>query len=124
MKLLEPWGNIMDAVLKLICIIFILFLFFVVVFLPYDIAKKRGLDKGQQVVICVLCWLTLIVPFLWIVAIIMSVVCKPMEYEYVEEVEEDDDMADLDKLEKLHNLYKGKVITKAEYEKYKKKIMG
>lgn len=111
----------MEAVLKLVIIAILLYLFFTLVFLPFHIARNRGIDKGQTSVICILCFLSFVLPIIWVVAIIMSVVCKPVVAVVEEEKEKD---LDVDKLAKLHELYKDKVITKAEYDKQKKKIMG
>lgn len=99
--------------------LFILALLLCILWIPVIISKNRGLDKDQRTGI--LCCTILGIFFfpVWIVGIILACVLKPK----VIEGKKDDD-TDLERLEKLHRLYKNKIITKAEYDKQRKKIMA
>lgn len=96
----------------------ILALVLYIVWLPVIIAKKRGLDGDQKTGIACCAILGIFFFPLWIVGIILACVLKPKV------IEEKDGDTDLERLEKLHTLYKNKVITKAEYDKQREKIMA
>jgi len=90
-----------------------------VIWLPITISKKRGLDSEQKTGVACCTILGIFFFPLWIVGIVLACVLKP---KVVEDKKDDD--TDLERLEKLHTLYKNKVITKAEYDKQRKKIMA
>lgn len=94
-----------------------------IIWLPVTIAKKRKLcDERLTGIMC----LTILGIFcfpLWIAGIIMACVLNPQPKDKEVKEEKSDD-SDLERLEKLHTLYKNKVITKAEYDKQRKKIMA
>lgn len=101
----------------------ILALVLCIIWLPVTISKKRNLDNEQRTgILC--CTLLGILFFpLWIIGMILACVLKPQTKDKVVKEEKSDD-SDLERLEKLHTLYKNKVITKAEYDKQRKKIMA
>lgn len=94
-------------------------MFFIVVlcvaflYIPVMIANARGIYGTEHTVIVVLSILGIFFGLTWFVALILSLVwgCECFTGD------------SLDKLEKLSRLYKDKVITKAEYERMKAKIM-
>lgn len=94
-------------------------MFFIVVlcvaflYIPVMIANARGIYGTEHTVIVVLSILGIFFGLTWFVALILSLV-------WGSECFTGDS---LDKLEKLSRLYKDKVITKAEYERMKAKIM-
>ena len=113
--------EVFDVMLALIIGVIFLGVLITVVRIPIIIAKSRGVTGNEYSIISFLSWFGLVVPILWIIALCLSLIWKPKDW--IEKKEDKDDF-DLDKLAKLHQLYKEKVITKAEYEKQKKKIMG
>lgn len=91
---------------NLIAIVVFLLVFISIVCLvglPIFIAYNRQLDRTNKILIVILS----LFGFTWFIALILSLL-----------LEKDNN---LDKLEKLANLYKNKVITKAEYETLKDK---
>lgn len=94
-------------------------MFFIVVlcvaflYIPVMIANARGIYGTEHTVIVVLSILGIFFGLTWFVALILSLVWSGECFTG----------DSLDKLEKLSRLYKDKVITKAEYERMKAKIM-
>ena len=80
--------------------------------IPIMIADARGVNGGTRTAIVVLAWLSILFGFTWIVALVMSLCC-------VAECDTDN----LNKLATAARLYKDKAISKAEYEKLKKKLL-
>jgi hypothetical protein len=78
------------------------------------IANARGIVGGNKTAIVVLSWLGIFFGVTWIVALILSLIWNG---------ETIIDGTSLDKLEKLSKLYKNKVITRAEYEEMKSKLI-
>lgn len=100
--------------------ILLIALFICFIRIPIIIAKKRGVSGNELSVITALSWLGIILFFLWIIALVLSLVYQPKKWIEKEEPKS----FDVDKLDKLHTLYKNKVITKEEYETQKKKVLG
>ncbi len=82
--------------------------------IPVMIANARGICGTEKTIIVVLSILGIFFGLTWIVALVLSLVwcgdCLGGD--------------NLDKLEKLARLYKDKVITKAEYERMKSKLLN
>lgn len=85
--------------------------------LPIIIAKNRGITGEELSTITILSWVSLIIGITWIVALVLSLVYKPQKWI------DKDDKHDLNQLEKLYSLKKKGIISKAEYEKEKQKIL-
>ena len=93
--------------------IFIAIVFAIVIlYIPIKIADARGIRGGVRTAIVVLAWLSILFGFTWFVALVMSLCC-------VAECDTDN----LNKLATAARLYKDKAISKAEYEKLKKKLL-
>ena len=45
-------------------------------FIPPFLAKERGIERGQILVVWMLTFASFILPLLWFVALIMAAVCK------------------------------------------------
>lgn len=98
------------AFLILFCLVVLCVAF---LYIPIMIANARGINGTEHTVIVVLSILGIFFGLTWFVALILALVWGG-----------DNLSGDaLDKLEKLSKLYKDKVITKAEYERMKSKIM-
>lgn len=82
--------------------------------IPVMIANARGICGTEKTIIVVLSILGIFFGLTWIVALVLSLVWRG------------DCLGgdNLDKLEKLARLYKDKVITKAEYERMKSKLLN
>ncbi len=111
----------MEALLVLFLIILFLFVFFWILLLPAFIAKRRGVCGEELSTIRVLCWCSLLLGITWIIALVLSLVYQPKKWT---DKEKGKTNMDLDGLEKLYNLKKKGVITQAEFEQEKKKLMG
>lgn len=98
------------AFLIMFCIVVLCVAF---LYIPIMIANARGICGTEHTVIVVLSILGIFFGLTWFIALILSLVwdgeCLTGD--------------NLDKLEKLSRLYKEKVITKAEYERMKAKLV-
>lgn len=97
---------------------FLIMFFFVTLcvaflYIPIMIANARGICGTEHTVIVVLSVLGIFLGLTWFVALILALVWGGKCFTG----------DDLDRLEKLSRLYKDKVITKAEYERMKSKLM-
>lgn len=88
-----------------------------VICIPVFIANARGICGSQKTIIMVLSWLGIFFGVTWIVALVLSLVWRGAGECY-------SCGCRLDELEKLSKLYKSKVISKAEYDKMKAKLMA
>ncbi len=96
-------------------LIILLLFAIMIVYIPITIADIRGISAGNRTTIALLSWLGLILGITWFIALILSLVWRGGANLGVN---------NLDKLESLSRLYKEKAITKAEFEKMKKKLMS
>ncbi len=85
-----------------------------IISIPIMIANARGICGGERTAIIILSWMGLFFGVTWFVALILSLVWRG-ECAF--------GMDNLDRLEKLSRLYKDKVISKAEFEKMKSRLM-
>ena len=103
----------LEVMMAFFIMFFIVVLCVAFLYIPVMIANARGIYGTEHTVIVVLSILWIFFGLTWFVALILSLVwggeCFTGD--------------SLDKLEKLSRLYKDKVITKAEYERMKAKIM-
>ncbi len=83
--------------------------------IPIAIANARGITGGEHASIVLLSWLGIFFGVTWIVALILACVWHGDKNTATD---------NLDKLEQLSRLYKSKAISKSEYEKMKRKLMG
>ncbi len=86
-----------------------------VICIPVMIANARGICGTQKTIILVLSWLGIFFGVTWLVALVLSLAWHGGENCCC--------ASRLDELEKLGKLYKSKVITKAEYDKMKAKLL-
>jgi CBS domain containing-hemolysin-like protein len=111
--------------MEILLILLLVVLFFVVFFwfllLPASIAEKRGVSSEELTTIKVLCWCSLLLGITWLVALVLALVWQPQKWT---DKDKGKTNIDLDGLEKLYNLKKKGVITKAEFDREKKKLMG
>lgn len=85
--------------------------------IPVMIANARGICGNQKLIIVLLSWMGIFFGVTWLVALILSLAWHG-----------DGTLGctcgnRLDELEKLAKLYKSKVISKAEYDKMKAKLL-
>ena len=86
-----------------------------IISIPIMIAGARGICGGRKTTITILSWLGIFLGITWVVALCLSLIWEP---------ECGIGQSNLDKLEKLSQLYKDKVITKAEFESMKSKLLN
>lgn len=84
-------------------------------YIPILIANARGICGGERATIIILSWLGIFFGITWFVALILSLIWQGKCAE---------PLNNLDYLEKVAKLYKEKVITKAQYEAFKEKLLG
>ncbi len=83
--------------------------------IPIMIANARGVCGVGRNVIVVLSWLGIFFGVTWFVALVMSLLW---------DAECRDVTDNLDKLEQLARLYKNRTITKSQYERMKRQLIG
>lgn len=82
--------------------------------IPIIIANAHGISGGEKIAIIILSCMGIIFGITWFVALILSLVWTGDKSGLID---------NMDKLERLAKLYKDKVITKAEYEAAKAKLI-
>lgn len=90
----------------------LIFLFVLLIRWPINIAEERCVSTSTLGTIRVLSWLGIFFGITWVIAMVVALLAEP-------QLKNDS----LDKLEKLNSLRKAKVITEAEFQKEKKKIL-
>lgn len=101
-----------EYIMALLLVLLVSLIFVSFVMIPIMIANARGITGAEKTTIVILSWLGIFFGITWLAALILSLVWGGSSTG-----------DNLDKLEKLSKLYKSKVITKAEYEKMKAKLM-
>ena len=101
----------------------IIFLVIVVTRVPIMIAKSRGITGSELTTISILSWLGLLIGITWIVALVLSLVWKPSNWIEKDQPRQYNNLSDWETLEKLHILKEQGVITQAEFDMEKIKIM-
>ena len=103
----------MEYIVAFIVMLCIAFIFGAFLAIPILIANARGVTGGTKNAIIILSIFGVFFGLTWFIALLMSLFCGGDSVGVDE----------LDKLEKLAKLYKDKVITKAEYERMKSKLI-
>lgn len=102
-------------------LILILMLIIWIATVPIQIAKGRGITGNELATISILSWVSLVIGITWFIALALALSYQPQKW-----VDPNDQHTslDLDALEKLGRLKKSGVLTIAEYNREKKKILG
>ena len=117
----------MEILLLIYLIIFIILciIAYWIIQVPIMIAKNRGICGSELSTIRILSWCGLIVGITWIIAIILSIVWKPNNWvEKTTPAETIMPKDNLETLEKLSALKDKGIITDAEFQREKQKIMS
>lgn len=88
---------------------------------PVYIANARGICGTNRTIIIVLSWLGILLGVTWVAALVLSLVWPAGDGA---DASCNDCASQLDALERAAKLYRARVISKAEYEKMRKKIMS
>lgn len=108
----------LESLFFLLIAICLVCLFFLLLFLPVKIARKRGVSDSDISIIQILCWVSILLGFTWFIALILSLV-----YKTKVAVESSNPSACLDALDKLHTLKEKGIISPEAYESGKAKIL-
>ena len=103
--------------------VLIIFLVIFVTRVPIMIAKSRGISESELTTIAILSWLGLLIGITWIIALVLSLVWKPNNWIDKDKPRQYNDLSDWESLPKLHTLKEQGVISQAEFEMEKIKIM-
>lgn len=104
----------------LIWIILVLLIIFLLIEVPIYIAKKRGITDSELLAITVLSWVGILIPLTWIVALVLAIVWKPDNWV---DKKENTKIDYLEELEKLANLKDKGILSEAEFNEHKKRLM-
>ncbi|HOY47184.1 MAG TPA: SHOCT domain-containing protein [Alphaproteobacteria bacterium] len=102
----------MIGFIEIFFLFILIFLFVLLIRWPISIAEERCVAPTILGTVKVLSWLGIIFGVTWVIAMIVALLAES-------QIKSDS----LDKLEKLNSLRKAKVITEAEFQKEKKKIL-
>jgi len=102
---------------EILLIVILLGLFYMIVSVPINIAKRKGVKGSDLTTIIILSWLGIFFGITWIIALIYA--CAAENKNSMVEKKE----SDMDKLEKAYKLMKKGIISKKEYEKIKKETI-
>ncbi len=108
----------MDALALLFVFLIFVAVFVFVVRIPIIIATSRGVSGSNLSTIAVLSWCGILLGITWFVALVLSLIYEPANW-----VSDNNKKGDLESLEKLFELKEKGVITQAEYERERKKII-
>lgn len=105
----------------LLILIFAIILIFVflLVQIPINIAKNRGITGSELTTIAILSWCGLFYGITWFIALGLALLWHSDDW-----VSKDEAPTDLERLKQLSELHKNKVISDKEYKKLRKEILA
>ena len=111
----------MDGIFVVIGFCLAIFMLICIVRIPIIIAKSRGVTGENLSLIKVLSWLSILIPIVWFIGLIMSLVCKTgKQKENPRHLSSSEKLSELAKFTELRD--KG-IITEEEYEDKKQQLL-
>lgn len=108
----------MTGLLMFLVFIFVIIGIIYLIRLPIIIAKKRGVAGADLATISILSWLGLVIGITWVVALVLSLV-----YNTSVQIKQEKRFISADELEKLYTLKQQGVLSQAEFDSYKQRVL-